>query len=475
MSSVVTALTGGGPNGANFQASSANILNPATTQQAQDQYNQAQNAISQQQSFVNAVGAQNGLGNQSSVFNQLQGVANGTGPNPAAAQLAQSTGANVANQASLMAGQRGSGANAGLIARQAAQQGASTQQQAAGQAATLQANQSLNALGQEGSLATSQANQQASALQGLNAASQGEQGQVLGAIQGQNQANVANTQSQNSANAQISAVNAKSQSDLVGNLMGGAGSAMGLAKGGMVPQKYADGGGTYQPVDPNNSPFNSPAPSQPAAITPLPGVSMAQPTTTPPNVGGPKSKAGQFFSNPSPQAPQQLTGASAAGNTIGKAIGSGLSAIGNAIDTSVGITDYGKAVKEGSDEIDQANADSANQDAGGGGGLASKMVAKGGKINALVSPGEIWLSPNKAKAVAAGKADPMKVGEKIPGKAPVSGARNDYANDIVPKKLEVGGVVVPRSETQSTQPRKNSIEFVASTMAKKGRLPKKAK
>lgn len=475
MSSVVTALTGGGPNGANFQASSANVLNPATTQQAQDQYNQAQNAIAQQQSFVNAVGAQNGLGNQSAVFNQLQGVANGTGPNPAQAQLAQATGANVANQAALMAGQRGSGSNIGLMARQAAQQGASTQQQAAGQAATLQANQSLNALGQMGSLATSQANQQASAIQGLNAAQQGEQGQILGAIQGQNQANVANTQSQNSANAQISAVNAKSQADLVGNIMGGAGSAIGLAKGGKI-QKMADGG-TYLPVDPNNSPFNNP--SQP--MTPTPSMSLAQPSTPAPSASsGPKSKAGQFFSNQSQQSNQSPpSGAAIAGNTIGKAIGTGLSAIGNAIDTNVGITDYGKAVKEGSDEIDQENAqnaaDASNQSAGGGSSLSSKMMAKGGKVNALVSPGEIWLPPKKAKAVAEGKADPLKVGEKIKGKAPVPGAVNDYANDIVPKKLEVGGVVVPRSETQSNKPRKNSIEFVASTMAKKGRLPKKAK
>src|ERR1700679_261280 len=78
-----------------------------------------------------ALQGQNGLGNQSQVYGQLQGVANGTGPNPAQAQLAQATGANTANQAALMAGQRGSAANVGLLARQAAQQGAANQQAAA--------------------------------------------------------------------------------------------------------------------------------------------------------------------------------------------------------------------------------------------------------------------------------------------------------------------------------------------------------
>ncbi len=83
---------------------------------------------------------------QQNTANQYQNIANGTGPNPAQAALNQSTGQNVANQASLMAGQRGAGANVGLLARQAAQQGAATQQQAVGQAATMQANQQLAGL-----------------------------------------------------------------------------------------------------------------------------------------------------------------------------------------------------------------------------------------------------------------------------------------------------------------------------------------
>src|ERR1044072_7649053 len=83
-----------------------------------------QDSYKRQQDFVDALTQQRALTHQFDVFgqqqnlaNQLQGVANGTGPNPALAQLNQATGANVANQAALMASQRGTGANAGALAR----------------------------------------------------------------------------------------------------------------------------------------------------------------------------------------------------------------------------------------------------------------------------------------------------------------------------------------------------------------------
>ena len=76
--------TAGGQNGTGVQGpSQANILNPTNVNQANQQYGNAQAALGQQQSFVNAVNQANGVGNQSQVFNALQGVANGTGPNPA--------------------------------------------------------------------------------------------------------------------------------------------------------------------------------------------------------------------------------------------------------------------------------------------------------------------------------------------------------------------------------------------------------
>lgn len=117
-------------------------------------------AMGQQQGLNQQLANANGIGTQGSAISglqnvaaQQQGTANmygdiaaGRGPNPAQAALNQSTGQNVANQAALMAGQRGAGANVGLLARQAAQQGAATQQQAVGQSATLQANQQIAGL-----------------------------------------------------------------------------------------------------------------------------------------------------------------------------------------------------------------------------------------------------------------------------------------------------------------------------------------
>lgn len=223
----VKSLLGGG-SGAGFKAQGADPRQMTTA------YNQTQEAIKQQQDFVNALKAQNGLGNQSNVFqqqqgtaNQLQDVANGVGPNPAQAMLNQATGQNVSNQAALMAGQRGASANTGLIARQAAQQGANTQQQAVGQGATMQAQQSLGALGQlqqqqanMGSLATQQVGQQQTANATLGQESQAQHNALLGL-----------QQNANNTNAQIAAQNAQGQMNLLGNIAGGIGSS--LMTGGM--------------------------------------------------------------------------------------------------------------------------------------------------------------------------------------------------------------------------------------------------
>ena len=169
------------------------ILNPGNLDQSNNLYDQSQTGINQQQAFVNALQGQNGIANQSNVFNQAQGlanqyqnVANGTGPNPALQQLQNTTGQNIASQAALMAGQRGSGANQGLVARQIGQQGANINQQAAGQGATLAAQQQLagmqglqNQQSLLGNLAGQQVGQQANALTGYNQAAQSEVSYLL--------------------------------------------------------------------------------------------------------------------------------------------------------------------------------------------------------------------------------------------------------------------------------------------------------
>jgi hypothetical protein len=225
-----------------------------------------QASVDQQAKFLAAVGAQNPTLNQTSVFNQQQGLADtlnqqaqGAGPNPALAQLANTTGQNVNQQAALMAGQRGAGANAGLLARQAGQVGANAQQQAAGQAAVMRAQQQLAAQqalqqqqGMMAGLSTAQVGQYANAA---NAFNQGTQN-LYNAKAGM-QENI------NNNNASIAAKNQGAQMlGVAGGLMGGgvAGSLIGSVLGkspvqgqigklgqadmsmGTIPQTAAQGG-----------------------------------------------------------------------------------------------------------------------------------------------------------------------------------------------------------------------------------------
>lgn len=350
--------TAGGMNGTGISGpSSANIINPSTQNQADSAFNNTQEGVNQQMAFLHALQAQNGIGNQSSVFGQLQGVANGTGPNPAQAMLAQATGANVANQAALMAGQRGSGANAGMIARQAAMAGSNAQQQAAGQAAGLQANQSLNALGQMGAIAGQQVASQAGAVQGFNQAAQGQQQNILNSIAQQNNANVGMQSNINSANAGLIQNTMAGQQEMLGNVMSGVGTAMtGMSGGG------AKGGGL---------------------------------------AGG--------------------------GNPADIAKFAAVAARGGAVNN-----------------------------------LPVVALNGGGQVPALVSPGEVYLDPNDVSKVKAG-ADPIKTGDKIPGKAAVKG--DSLKNDTVPATLEEGGIVIPRSVVNSKNPGAEAKKFVENALA----------
>lgn len=415
MSSIVSAITGTGSQ-ASLQAQQANLQTPTTSFQADTQYNTANNALNQQQNFVNAVNSANGVGNQSQVFNQLQGVANGTGPNPAQAQLNQTTGQNVAAQNALMAGQRGSSQNVGLIARQAAQQGASTQQQAIGQGATLAANQELNAINSSGTIAGNQANQQATAVSGLNSAAQGEQANVLNSIAAQNTATVGSQNSVNSANSALEQQNATGSMQLAGNLTGGLGSAIGLANGGMVP-KYAFGG-------------------------------VTAPSTTPATPSGPQSSVANYFS------------ASPSSIGLGKAINSGVKSLFSSSPASAPVDPN---LSSGDAMWSTGGSDTPASLSSGDAMDATANFAKGGKVPALVSPGEVYLPPKKVKEVMKGK-DPIKAGEKIPGKPKHKG--NDYRNDVVPKKLDEGGIVIPNKILQGKNPHWEAMRFVHQTLRK---------
>lgn len=363
--SVGNLLGGGSGNNAGFQAQGANIIQPTTIQDVAKAHDTAVTGLQQQQHLINALANQNGIQNQANVFNQLQGVANGQGPNPAQAMLNQQTGQNIANQAALMAGQRGAGANAGLLAREAAQQGGALQQNAVGQGAALQANQSLNALGQLGGLAGQQVAQQQGALQNYNQLAQGEQGQLLNALQGFNTNNVGMQSNINTANAGLASTNANNTGQFLSggiNSIGGAAAKLaGFAKGGEV--------------------------------APNPKIAAVAPSHRFSGVLEPHIQHMAHIYHPD-------------------------------------------------------------------------KFSKGGKVNALVSPGEVYLPPEKAKDVAKGKANPLKEGTKVPGKAEVKG--DSEKNDKVPAKLEEGGIVIPRSVLQSKNPGEAAAKFVEDHLKEKG-------
>ncbi len=469
---------GGGAAGTGFASpAQAGIQTPTTSAQALDQYNNAQNALQQQNAFLQATQAQNGLTNQSNVFNQMQGVANGTGPNPAQAQLAQATGANVANQAALMAGQRGSNANVGLLARQAAQQGANTQQQAAGQAATLQAQQSLGALQQLGGIAGQQVAQQQGATQQNTQATQNEQQNILNAIGQQNASKVGSQSSFNQTNAGLAGQQMQGQQGLIG----GAANALGsiFAEGGKIP--YMASGGAYdtafQPMSDDqwnqtaaspNTPNTIPAQNIPSNKSSNKQQSGAAPTTAP-DFGNPGANAlykgissfGHFLAN---KFSNSSTPKANAPNS--PYAGSGFS------DEQIGTEQARQAAQQAGglpaeDSTDQTygRSNPSEQMSGPDASDNSQMnAAKGGKVPAMVSPGEQYLPPKDVKKVAKDGKSPLSVGERIPGKPKFKG--NNYANDIVPKTLESGGIVIPNSVMQAKDPHTEAIKFVHATIAK---------
>lgn len=227
-----------------FQGQAANIQSGTTANQVTTAYNQAQSGLNQQQNLTNALTtqAQQAAGAQAGLSSQLQGLASGQGPNVAQNQLNQATGQNVAQQAALMAGQRGSSANVGLLARQNAQQGAATQQNAAGQAATLGAQQQIAAQQNLASLSNNQVGQTQGAVQGLNNSVQNEQNVLQGANTAYNNAEVGMQSNVNNVNSQTASQNANIIPGMVSGVGGGITALAGLlAKGGTV-QKMAAGG-----------------------------------------------------------------------------------------------------------------------------------------------------------------------------------------------------------------------------------------
>lgn len=401
-----------------------------------------QSAAMQNQAGLNSqLASANGVGTQNSAIQGLQGtagmyqnIAQGRGPNPAQAMLNQSTGQNVANQAALMAGQRGAGANVGLMARQAAQQGANTQQQAVGQGATMQANQQLNALqgltgaqqaigglgstqvgmqqagiGQQGALAGQQIAQQQAQQQAMANQANAVAGQQIAGTSANTQANLSNQQQMqnalgatnnavvsaqnnvNAANSGIANTSLQGQQKFVsgmtdklmsGTIMGGGGAPAG-AHGGRVI-KMALGGDPAQSTGPTSS-FgqfltNSPAPSaaqdaDPSLFQGKPPLEADKKKSSAPKLPGP---AGDMMAGP---------------------------------------------------------------DAAGGIGEAAPLLMMAAEGGLASTGGHVDAKKPSQKAVKSG---------------------DSYSNDKVPAMLSEGEIVLPRSVTQSEDPVMAAAEFVRS-------------
>jgi len=422
----------------NFQAAGTD-----QTQGRVDQtYGQTQDALAKQAQFANALAGANGIGNQSSVFNQLQNVAAGQGPNPAQAMLAQATGANTANQAALMAGQRGASANPALIARQAAMQGAANQQGAAGQAATMQANQSLGALNQMGGIAGQQVAAQGAATMGLNQAAQGAAQQQLGAQQAQNQ-----------INAGVAAQNAKAAGDIVGGITSGIGAAMGLAKGGAVPEPKVEATsedfGQFPPENQDDKfgkDFKEVEPDKMAQGGVVEAIAHLHKRLDALENGHRMAEGGMAMpSNPFVDA---VNSAPKMGPSLGGDPRDALTTGTNSATAGI-FKQAGKLL-------------SSSPTDGGGAGVNSPMgVSKG--------PVQMTAAAHGGQMTVGSK---LKSGGHVPGQAKVAG--DSLKNDNVHALLSPGEVVIPRSIAQAPDAPKKAADFVAAIMAK-GAPPKKPK
>lgn len=361
-----------------------------------------------------------GNANLQNSYQQLQNVAAGNGPNPAMAQYNQ----NVQNLAKQQSGAISSiqGISPALAARMASQQGSAAMQNAAAQGASTQAEQQLGAMGQAASVA-------------------GQQAGIASGMQ----------QNVNNVNSGLAQNQMQGQQGMVGGLMNGAAMVAGLANGGVV-HKMADGG-TVGPISQFTQFLHSQVSAAPAmqvqqaAQVPASGSSLAG------GLGG--------LGGTSSIGKKKAHAAAPATDPAGTAIGA-YAPGGNDIYSTPNFAANEMNMHGGMGAADYMNPSQS--------GFATSLMnqptgmARGGRVPALLSPGETYIPPGKVNQ-AAKSANPLASGKRIPGTPKVAG--NSYANDVVPAKLEAGGVVIPNSIMQSKNPAAGAKDFIADIIAKR--------
>ena len=354
-------------------------------------------------------------GAQSDLAKMLLAQAQGQGPNIANLQLQQATNQNNQQAAGAIASQKGM--NPALAQRIISQQQALNNQNAAGQSGVLRAQQQLAA--QQG-------------LGNVYAQQAGEANSNFGTITNAQQA-------ANSANAQIAQNNANQNAGIAGGIIGGGSQILSsiLAKGGTVGDPkhmeiltiptgskvhpmYFDDGGTVEQIhleDPSAEVVNEANAKEDANPT-MPEDSGGAPSTA--NAGGGYKT-----------------------NAINSSLSQGQDVMG---------------------AISSAAGSGGGKSGGGGAGLLA-LLYNGGKVPAMVSPGERYIPPHMVEAVTKGHKKASDVAPKIPGKAKVKG--DSEKNDTVPANLETGGVVIPRTKADNDRDAQEFMMALKKEKAKK--------
>lgn len=348
---------------------------------------------------------QNLYGQQNDFANQLLKQSQGQGPSVANQQLQQALQQQQASAASQAASQRG--VNPAAAMRTSMEQQGANAQATAQSAAIARAGEALGAQGQLGGV-----------LQGMG--TQNLQGQQLTQqMQGANQA--ADLSAQQITHQAGQAQN-QAQSGLVSGIASGLGSGLMamVSEGGVIP--HFDGGGM--------------AGANPLSV--IGQILLGGSGNKDSGQGGPtgpvKETYTKKFSGPSP-ASLNIPGPSNYSDAIQSMTGAGLTP-------------------------EAANAAAREQ-----GYAMTPMagLASGGKVPAMLSPGEIRVpaektkNPKEAEKYAANAA---KSGKKIPGKAKVSG--DSIENDTVPMELNEGDVIVKRSQAKDPN---DAAAFVRALLA----------
>lgn len=536
----------------NFQAQSANIQQGTNAAQLNNAYTGVQGGLTNQGNLVNTLTPQaaTGVASQNALSNELLAMSQGQGPNPAQAELAQATGQNVAQTGAEMAGMRGASGNVGLLARQIGQQGAATQQNAAGQAATLEAQQQIAAQQNLANLANNQISQTGQAVTGQNSAQQNEQSILQNANTSANNAAVGMQSNINNTNAQTSAANQNMNANILGGITSaasntGAISSLFGAKGGEVTSQgfihphmklaemnarslkhFDEGGeidapnlGTFKAGDDSASAPNvastSSLPSAPdlssstkssggggggagglMALAALAngGQIQANPLTAGTQINGPGTWTNGLFNSGSASSGPQIGSESAlpaATTNFSKVVSDAASnskskkqSSSAASPTAQSTYDWMNTPGPSQDQMSTAawmqapsegqsgtvnpasgsfepdiDAPQTLSEACGGkistgphkSHVMNYLMSEGGKVPAMVSPGEIYLSPEKVRKVIQEGIDPAKIGEKFKGKAKVKG--DSIENDTIPRDLEEGGVVIDRKNMGTREKR----------------------